>query len=208
MDRVVFSIFPDSHSVIYCPESEYSFILFSRDVRENWRSTGSYDQLIVGDNFPIPEGYGLLFAVNLHSFHFCPDSHACKGRELLRSIHHQTSAVGNVSTDIVRKTAASVGYLLSLLEYGYLVISIFSHKLCSRLSSSCNASNDHYIHTSLRFYDTGKRRGMIGAKRKKFCNTRNFSSLTQKEIFLFSTGNKRNMQHLMSFYFFPIVHIC
>ena len=31
---------------------------------------------------------------------------------------------------------------------------------------------------------------MIGTKRKKFGNTRNFSSLTQKEIFLFSTGNK------------------
>ena len=31
---------------------------------------------------------------------------------------------------------------------------------------------------------------MIGAKRKKFCNARNFSSFTQKEIFLFSTGNK------------------
>ena len=31
---------------------------------------------------------------------------------------------------------------------------------------------------------------MIGAKRKKFGNARNFSSFTQKEIFLFSTGNK------------------
>ena len=31
---------------------------------------------------------------------------------------------------------------------------------------------------------------MIGVKRKKFCNTRNFSFLTQKEMFLFSTGNK------------------
>ena len=34
---------------------------------------------------------------------------------------------------------------------------------------------------------------MIGAKRKKFGNTRNFSSLTQKEIFLFSTGNKKGI---------------
>ena len=38
---------------------------------------------------------------------------------------------------------------------------------------------------------------MIGAKRKKFGNTRNFSSLTQKEIFLFSTGNKKGINDVV-----------
>ena len=39
---------------------------------------------------------------------------------------------------------------------------------------------------------------MIGAKRKKFGNTRNFSSLTQKEISLFIAGNKTEINAVVS----------